>query len=252
MKWSTENGALLVPLALGWLAIWWLLPQAKGRSRILGGLIGVAALLAVQVTLLPPAGNAVRDGMFYLFAGAAILSGGLMITDKNPVYAALWFAVSTLSVCGLFLLNSAPFLSAATIIVYAGAIVVTFLFVIMLAQQSGAANYDHTAVQPVMASLLSFVLLGSLLFALQEWGGIDGKAADTAHANQFVSLDGAAKANLFSQPPSSNKTEIGSMRVLGRSLFTDYLYVVELGGTVLLIATIGAIAIAPRRSQGTL
>jgi NADH-quinone oxidoreductase subunit J len=91
-----------------------------------------------------------------------------------------------------------------------------------------------------------------LLFALQEWGGIDGKADDAAREGQFVAVDASSKANQFSQSPSSNKTEIGSMRVLGRSLFSDYLYVVELAGTVLLIATIGAIAIAPRRSQGTL
>ena len=252
MTWIMENGAVLVPLGLGWLAVWWLLPREKGRSRVLGSLFALAALLTLQVVMLPPAGNLVRDAMFYLFSGAAILSAGLMITDRNPVYAALWFALCTLAVCGLFLINSAPFLSAATIIVYAGAIVVTFLFVIMLAQQSGAANYDHRAVQPVMASVLSFVLLGSLLFALQEWGGIDGKADDKAREGQFVSLDASHKANLFSQPPLTNKSEIGSLRVLGRSLFSDYLYVVELAGTVLLIATIGAIAIAPRRSQGTL
>lgn len=247
-----KNGALLIPVCLGWLAIYWLLPRAKPRSRILGAIIGLAALLVLQATFLPPAGNIVRDGMFYLFSGSAILAAALMITDRNPVYAALWFALTTLSVCGLFLLNSAPFLSAATIIVYAGAIVVTFLFVIMLAQQTANANYDQRAVQPVLASVLSFVMLGAMLFALQEWGGIDGKADDAAREGQFVKVDAKSKANQFSQSPSSNKTEIGSMRVLGRSLFSDYLYVVELAGTVLLIATIGAIAIAPRRSQGTL
>lgn len=252
MKWTEENSAVLVPLFLGWLAIYCLLPRDKSRLRILGGLLGLAAILVLQRTLLPPAGNVVRDGMFYLFGAGAVVSGGLMITDRNPVFAALWFALSTLSVCGLFLLNSAPFLSAATIIVYAGAIVVTFLFVIMLAQQAGTANYDHRPVQPLAASVMSFVLLGSLLFALQEWGGIKGVASSDANAAQFVALERAARANRFSQPPSSNKTEIGSMRVLGRSLFSDYLYVVELAGTVLLIATIGAIAIAPRRSQGTL
>ena len=252
MKWITENGAVLIPLVLGWLAVWLLLPREKARSRVLGSLFALGALLTLQMALLPPAGNFVRDALFYLFAASAILSGGLMITDRNPVFAALWFALSTLAVCGLFLLNSAPFLSAATIIVYAGAIIVTFLFVIMLAQQSGAANYDHRPVQPMMASVLSFVLLGALLFALQEWGGIDGKASDEARTGQFVSLGAKANANHFSQPPNSNKSEIGSMRVLGRALFSDYLYVVELAGTVLLIATIGAIAIAPRRSQGTL
>ena len=251
MNWSAENQLVLLPLGLGWLAVWWLLPNEKARLRILGGLLGVGAVLALQATLLPPAGNMVRDGLFYLFAATAILSAGLMITDRNPVFAALWFAVTTLSVCGLFLLNAAPFLAAATIIVYAGAIVVTFLFVIMLAQQAGTANYDHHSVQPFAASLLSFVLLGALLFALQEWGGIDGKDGPVLK-DQCVALDAETKANIFSQPPTTNKAEIGSMRVLGRSLFSDYLYAVELAGTVLLIATIGAIAIAPRRSQGTL
>jgi len=252
MKWSLENSLVLLPLVLGWLAVWWLLPQQRARSRILGGLLAVGALLALQATMLPPAGNLVRDGLFYLFAATAILSAGLMITDGNPVYAALWFAVTTLSVCGLFLLNSAPFLAAATIIVYAGAIIVTFLFVIMLAQQTATANYDHRAVQPLVASTLSFILLGALLFALQEWGGIDGKVNGPLQEGPFVAQDDGVRANVFSQPPMSNKTEIGSMRVLGRSLFSDYLYAVELAGTVLLIATIGAIAIAPRRSQGTL
>lgn len=252
MNWSAENQLVLLPLVLGWLAVWWLLPKERARARVLGGLLGIGAVLALQATLLPPAGNMVRDGLFYLFAATAILSAGLMITDRNPVFAALWFAVTTLSVCGLFLLNSAPFLAAATIIVYAGAIVVTFLFVIMLAQQAATANYDHRSVQPFVASLLSFVLLGALLFSLQEWGGIDGKIDGPVLKEQFVALDQNFKANTFSQPPSTNKSEIGSMRVLGRSLFTDYLYAVELAGTVLLIATIGAIAIAPRRSQGTL
>ena len=244
---------MLLPLVLGWLAVWWLLPQQRARSRILGGLLAVgAACWRLQATMLPPAGNLVRDGLFYLFAATAILSAGLMITDGNPVYAALWFAVTTLSVCGLFLLNSAPFLAAATIIVYAGAIIVTFLFVIMLAQQTATANYDHRAVQPFVASTMSFILLGALLFALQEWGGIDGQVNGSLQEGQFVAQDEGVRANVFSKPPMSNEKEIGSMRVLGRSLFSDYLYAVELAGTVLLIATIGAIAIAPRRSQGTL
>ena len=252
MNWSVENELLPVPLVIGWLAVYWLLPRERPRSRILGGVLAVAALLGLQSILLLPAGDLVRDVMFYVFAAAAILCAGLMITDKNPVYAALWFALTTLAVCGLFLLNSAPFLAAATIIVYAGAIIVTFLFVIMLAQQAGSATYDRQAYQPGVASLLSFVLLGTLLFSLQEWGGIDGRAADAARHGQFLTLPEGVQANVLSQPPASNPREIGSLRVLGRSLFTDYLYAVELAGTVLLVATIGAIAIAPRRSQGHL
>ena len=254
MNWTDENGLLLIPLGLGWLAVWWLMPAAKPRPRILGGLAGLAAVLMMQIMLLPPAGDIVRNGLFFLFAAMAVFSATLMITDSNPVYSALWFALVTLAVCGLFLLNSAPFLAAATIIVYAGAIIVTFLFVIMLAQQSGTkSNYDRQPFQPAVASLAAFILLGALLFTLQEWGGIDGKnTADTALPGQFVSLPEGMLPNPLSQAAADNPHEIGSLRVLGRSLFGDYLFSVELAGTVLLIATIGAIAIAPRRSQGTL
>ena len=254
MKDWFEHSGLLVPLVLGWLAIWLLMPKDKQKPRILGGLVGVGALLSLQYMLLPPAGDAVRNVLFYLFAFLAVSSAGLMITDRNPVYAALWFAIVTLAVCGLFLLNSAPFLAATTIIVYAGAIIVTFLFVIMLAQQTeSAATYDHRPYQPAFASFFSFILLGALLFTLQEWGGIDRKNASVdALPGQFNAVPVAVSANVLSSPPKDNPLEIGSLRVLGRSLFSDYLYSVELAGTVLLIATIGAIAIAPRRSQGTL
>lgn len=254
MEWTKENWLLLFPLGLGWLAVWWLMPNVKKRPRILGGLAALAAILIMQLMLLPPAGDLVRNGLFFFFAATAVISAGLMITDRNPVYSALWFALVTLAVCGLFLLNSAPFLSAATIIVYAGAIIVTFLFVIMLAQQSAStANYDQQPFQPGATSLGAFILLGALLFTLQEWGGIDGTStSDTPRPGQFISLPEGITANPLSQAAYDNPHEIGSLRVLGRSLFGDYLFAVELAGTVLLIATIGAIAIAPRRSQGTL
>jgi NADH-quinone oxidoreductase subunit J len=254
MKWTEENALLLIPLGLGCLSIWMLMPSEKKRSRIFGYLVGLAAVVMFQRMLLPPSGELLRSSLFFLFASAAVISAGLMITDSNPVYSALWFALTTLAVCGLFLLNSAPFLSAATIIVYAGAIIVTFLFVIMLAQQTtSTTNYEERPSQPAIATIGGFLLLGTLLFALQEWGGIDGKTVDAgAHPRQFAAVPEGTQSNPFSQAAQDNPNEIGSLRVLGRSLFSDYLFSVELAGTVLLIATIGAIAIAPRRSQGTL
>src|SRR4051812_8674832 len=115
MEWTKENGMLLLPLGLGWLAIWWLMPGGRQRPRILGGIAALAAVLMIQIILLPPAGDVVRSVLFFIFAATSIFGAGLMITDRNPVYSALWFAIVTLAVCGLFLLNSAPFLSAATI-----------------------------------------------------------------------------------------------------------------------------------------
>src|SRR5262249_27541789 len=71
-----------------------------------------------------------------------------------------------LCTCGLFLLLAAPFLMAATIIIYAGAIVVTFLFVLMLAQQIGLSNADLRSREPLFASIAGFLFLGALLYVL--------------------------------------------------------------------------------------
>ena len=245
MTWLASQWPLLVPLAVGWLAICWMMPREPARSRVLGGLLGIAALLWTGYSLFPPGDDLLRDVMFYVFAGAAVTSAVLMISDRNPVYAALWFAVTTLSVCGLFLLNSAPFLAAATVIVYAGAIVVTFLFVIMLAQQYGATQFDRQAYQPAAASAAAFILLGCLLFTLQQWRAADDQSP--AASAKFVRPPADVESNIFSQ---ASAEDLGSLKNVGRSLFTDYLFAVELAGTVLLIATIGTIAIAPRRSQG--
>lgn len=247
MNWLISEWRLLLPLILGWLAICAMLPKERSRSRGLGIGLGVMALVMTGLHQLPASGDLIRDIMFYVFAATAVSAAALMITDRNPVYSALWFAVTTLAVCGLFLLNSAPFLAAATIIVYAGAIVVTFLFVIMLAQQGGATTYDRHAYQPAAASTTAFLLLGCLMFTLQSWGKLED-AGPAAKVQKFARPAETLTANPFSRPATD---DLGSLRNVGRSLFTDYLYAVEIAGTVLLIATIGAIAIAPRRSQGT-
>src|SRR5881296_3266428 len=153
VQWLTAHWQLALPMLLGAVAVGGLLPTGKRRSRLMAGLIGLAALGLIGTTALQPTGAAVQDTLFYLFSGTAVVAGTIMITNRNPAYSALWFAVVTLSVCGLFFLQSAPFLASATVIVYAGAIIVTFLFVIMLAQQSGLADYDRRAREPLLATL---------------------------------------------------------------------------------------------------
>ena len=96
------------------------------------------------------------------------MSGLLLVTQRNPARAALSFALVVLSTCGLFLLLAAPFLTAATTIIYAGAIVVTFLFVLMLAQQAGPSDADLRSREPLLACLAGFFLLGALLYVLQR------------------------------------------------------------------------------------
>jgi NADH-quinone oxidoreductase subunit J len=242
MTWLTDNWTFVAALAVSALAVWWLMPQRRERPRLVGLGLAVAGMIMLATVLEASPAELSERVLFWIFGGGAVLCGILMITSRNPVYGALWFALVTLCTCGLFLLQSAPFLAAATIIVYAGAIIVTFLFVIMLAQQAGAAMYDRRAYHPLAASVMSFVLLGALLFTLMTWGSSAPSAA-------AVRAEGAGPNPLSRPDPEQS---VGTLHGLGRSLFGDYLFAVELGGTVLLVASIGAIAIAPRRSQGTL
>src|SRR4051794_17702893 len=240
-NWVTGNWPEIAALALIACGVWWLMPPSAGLPKLLGLVLAIGGADWL-VSRLHASGPLEQRILFALFATVAILAAILMITNRNPVYSALWFAIATLSVCGLFLLQSAPFLAAATVIVYAGAIVVTFVFVIMLAQQSGATVYDQRSRQPFLATVFGVLLLGALLAMLKSTN------ADDLHFTDVQPP--VATANVLSQPAKAE--QLGTMLGLGRSLFGDYLFAVELAGTLLLVATIGAIAIAPRRRGGTL
>ena len=167
-----------------------------------------------------------------------------MVTLKNPVYAALSFAMVVLSTCGLFLLQSAPFLMAATIIVYAGAIIVTFIFVIMLAQQHGPSDADARSREPLLASLTGFMLLVALVYALQGPKKLDAVEPFASYRSSEYSRIRGSTLEHHPELPAAN------VAYLGRALFTDYLLAVELGGTLLLTATIGTILIVSRKPEG--
>ena len=243
MNWLMDHWLFVLSLAVCAAGVCWLMPQRQARPRSVGLVLALSGFVALGGMLHAPAGPLTETVLFWLFGGGAVLCGVLMITSKRPVYSALWFALATLSTCGLFLLQSAPFLAAATIIVYAGAIVVTFLFVIMLAQQAGATVYDQRSRQPLAATFAAFILLGALVTTLQTFGA----QQRTPHAEAMLPADAA---NPLSRPAADQHD--GAMQGLGRSLFGDYLFAVEMAGTLLMVASIGAIAIAPRRAEGTL
>jgi NADH-quinone oxidoreductase subunit J len=245
MDWIEQNGLDLLALVLIAKGVWWLMPRAEQRSRIIGLTLAFLGTLLGAIRLEAASGPSIEAVLFPLCAVVAVLCAILMITNRNPVYSALWFALVTLSVCGLFLLQSAPFLAAATVIVYAGAIVVTFVFVIMLAQQAGATIYDQRARQPFVATVATFVFVAILLGTLA-----DSRPGNADTTGDSALVTAASGANPLSRPPEGATTY--TLRSLGRSLFGDYLFAVELAGTLLLVATIGAIAIAPRRRRGTL
>ena len=183
------NWMAVLPPVLGFIAIYLLLPQARRwMSPLWAGALAALAIVLGAVVLIRSETVLAESILFYAFAGGAITGGVMMIAQSNPVHAALSFALVVLSTCGLFLLQAAPFLMAATIIIYAGAIVVTFLFVIMLAQQEGVSNADQRSREPFLASLAGGVLLAALACVLH-------KAYDTRELNQVLpSLRAEAKS----------------------------------------------------------
>jgi NADH-quinone oxidoreductase subunit J len=263
MDWVAHHWIEALSLVLMATGVWWLMPRTTRRPKAVGLILTAIGIALLATRLEDGTGPLFETVLFWLFAAGAVISAVIMITNRNPVYSALWFAVVTLCVCGLFLLQFAPFLAAATVIVYAGAIVVTFVFVIMLAQQAGATGYDQRSRQPIVATFAAFVLLGLILGQLPRARGdagasaeltLNAPAAEESTSSVMTAApeagDEIATANPLSQVRADES--LGQMRGLGRSLFGDYLFAVEIAGTLLLVATIGAIAIAPRRRRGTL
>lgn len=122
-------------------------PHPRASTRVLGGqVLGVlagGAGLGLFASTIPLSGETSGRIVFWLLAAVTLASAAAAIVMRSAVYMAVWFAISLLGTAGLFLLTGAQFLSVATIVVYAGAIVVTFLFVIMLAQPEGHTLYDR-------------------------------------------------------------------------------------------------------------
>lgn len=160
--------ALVVVLAV--IGSSWLLPRPRGRFVSGGVTAWVAAVGILAVWLYErwgrPTSDAVGSLLFVLFALAALLGGATLVVQRNPARGAMAFAFSILGVCGLFLLLAAPFLMAVTIIVYAGAIIVTFLFVLMLSRTAGPSDENDRSREPLLGSLAGFAFAGLVLWLL--------------------------------------------------------------------------------------
>jgi NADH-quinone oxidoreductase subunit J len=159
------------------------------------------------------------------------------ISSQSPVYSAIWFATSLLGTSGLFFYNGAQFIGVATIVVYAGAIVVTFLFVVMLAQPEGHSAYDRLT-WGGMPKVLGVVTAGLLMGILMQSVGHLKKEAVAPATTEMIT---AAHKNLTQE---GGILSAKHMAILGRHLWTEQLVSIELAGTLLLVALVGAVAMA--------
>jgi NADH-quinone oxidoreductase subunit J len=201
------------------------LPVVLISALALGGLVLLAGRLV---------GDAADRLYFCLLSLLAVFAAIRVVTHPRPVYSALYFILVVLSTAGLMVLAGAEFLAVALVIIYAGAILVTYVFVIMMAQPSSAGrfgrwaravDYDRSAREPAAAVVAGFVLMATIagVIAGRQWPGPSQMAAPAA--------------------------ENANTLALGRLLLTEggFPISVQLAGLLLTIAMIGAIAIARKR-----
>ena len=219
-----------------------LLPGHRDASfRRLGGVILLAAAIISAVLLVRRLGDTLNNPVgpyFWIFSTIALFGAVRVITHPKPVYSALYFVLTVFATAGLFLLLYAEFMAAALILIYAGAILVTYVFVIMLAAEAtpaktpdgkslalmGLAEHDAVSREPFAAAVVGFSLMGVLLLLIFD------------------------KAQAIPPAPAVASTIVaGDTQQLGAYLFKNQIVNLELAGLILTIAMVGAIVIARKR-----
>jgi NADH-quinone oxidoreductase subunit J len=159
---------------------------------------------------------------FYFLSGITLLSGVLVITRKNPVHSALALILGLLTQAGLYLMLYAPFVAGVQIILYAGGIMVLFLFVIMLVNLERSQKEEQFNKQ-WLVGLLAAVALGGLLMLVY----VKGSALLPARPGT---------------PIENNNTQL-----IGVMLYGQYMFSFEIASLLLLVAIIGAVVMAKKR-----
>lgn len=162
--------------------------------------------------------------LFFFVAAVAIASGIGLVISRNPVSSALWLVLNLFCIAVLYITLNAQFLGVIQILVYAGAIMVLFLFVIMLLNLSELPHLKAVNWKVGVIFVLAMVVLAQLVYMIAK--GLDVlPEATTAEAS----------------------AETGSAYLIGQELFTRYALPLEVIGILLLVATIGAVMLAKRR-----
>jgi NADH-quinone oxidoreductase subunit J len=167
--------------------------------------------------------------LFYIFATIAVSASLMVIGQRNPIYSVLLLIASFGALSGLYVMLDAPFVAVIQIIVYAGAIMVLFLFVVMLLNAPAEETEYDQKVHPLLrtgpmrfGAFLAVALGAELVWALTKGGGESG------------AFPGAA---------------VSSVRAIGRSLFTNYAFAFEVTSILILVAMVGAVVLAKQDRQ---
>jgi len=168
---------------------------------------------------------------FYMFSLVAIAAGVLVIASRNPVHSVLFLILSFFNAAGLFVLMGAEFLAMVLVIVYVGAVAVLFLFVVMMLDINYVELRRGVLQYLPIGAFVGLLLLAELLVVLSGW----------------VVLPQAASLAAAPIPPLDQVT---NTEAIGRILYTDYFYLFQTAGLILLVAMIGAIVLTLRKRPG--
>ena len=185
--------------AIGAIGIALALPRRGLNPQLLGMLIAAigAGAVILGISLRAAKTGDLPNFHFYLFGVIALGASLRVISHPRPVYAALYFVLTIIASAGLYVLLSAEFMAFALVIVYAGAILITYLFVIMLATESptadeveALADYDRFSREPVLAAIIGFILVASTTTMLARGVQALPVAAEVTSEQQLALVPG--------------------------------------------------------------
>jgi len=185
----------------------------------------------------------IRTGLFYLFAVVLLFAAFRVITARNPVYAALFLVLTFFQAAGVWLLLKAEFLAISLVLVYVGAVMVLFLFVVMMLDINvdalRAGFWKHFPVAATIGALIALEMAAVLM------GGFRPTEEPRAMQSTATAVTAATQSGAPVVQQYSNTKE------LGRLLYTEYLYPLEIAAVILLVAIIAAIALTLRTRKDT-
>ena len=164
--------------------------------------------------------------IFYIFAAVLLFSATMVITSKNPVHSAMFLVLSFFNAAAVWLMAEAEFLGVALIVVYVGAVMVLFLFVVMMLDINAATLREGFARYLPLGAAVGLVMILEMVLVVSS-------------------------QQLESAAPAAVAAEGSNIEAIGRVLYTDFVYPFELAAIVLLVAIIAAILLTHRRRPGT-
>ena len=166
---------------------------------------------------------------FYFFAFMVIGAGFMVIAARNPVHAVLFLILAFFNAAGLFVLLGAEFIAMILIVVYVGAVLVLFLFVVMMLDVDFAELRAGFLKYLPIGATIGILLLVELIFVVGVW---------------------VTAPDMVAQAPTPPAADISNTAALGQILYTRYVYLLEAAGLILLVAMIGAIVLTLHHKEG--